>query len=80
MILANSGLGIGGYMVQRHSIILWKKAEKEDKKFEEIAKEVLDFTVLEQLADEGHDTFGQCKQYMKKNTLKHCEEVEKYFL
>ena len=43
-------------------------------------KEVLDFTVLEQLADEGHDTLGQCKQYMKKNTLKHCEEVEKYFL
>ena len=43
-------------------------------------KEVLDFTVLEQLADEGHDTFGQCKQYMKKNTLKHCEEVEKYIL
>ena len=43
-------------------------------------KEVLDFTVLEQLADEGHDTFGQCKQYMKKNTLKHCEEVEKYSL
>ena len=29
-------------------------------------KEVLDFTVLEQLADEGHDTLGQCKQYMKK--------------
>ena len=43
-------------------------------------RDVLDFTVLEQLADEGHDTFGQCKQYMKKNTLKHCEEVEKYFL
>lgn len=42
-------------------------------------KEVLDFTVLEQLADEGHDDFGQCKQYMKKNTLKRCEEVEKYF-
>ena len=43
-------------------------------------KEVLDFTVLEQLADEGHDTLGRCKQYMKKNTLKHCEEIEKYFL
>ncbi len=42
--------------------------------------EVLDFTVLEQLADEGHDTLEQCKQYMGKNTLKHCEEVEKYFL
>ena len=43
-------------------------------------KEVLDFTVLEQLVDEGQDILEQCKQYMKKNTLKHCEEVEKYFL
>ena len=43
-------------------------------------KEVLDFTVLEQLADEGHDTLGRCKRYMKKNTLMHCEEIEKYFL
>ena len=42
-------------------------------------KEVLDFTVLEQLVDEGHDTIEQCKQYMGKNTLMHCEEVEKYF-
>ena len=43
-------------------------------------KEVLDFTVLEQLADEGHGTLEQCKQYMGTNTLIHCEEVEKYFL
>ena len=42
-------------------------------------KEVLDFTVLEQLVDERQDVLGQCKQYMKKNTLEHCEEVEKYF-
>lgn len=42
--------------------------------------EVLDFTVLEQLADEGHDTLEQCKQYMEINTLKQCEEIEKYFL
>lgn len=27
-------------MIQRHSIILWKKAEKRDKDFEEIAKEI----------------------------------------
>ena len=26
------------------------------------------------------DILEQCKQYMKKNTLKHCEEVEKYYL
>lgn len=42
--------------------------------------EVLDFAVLEQLADEGHGVLGQCKQYMEENTLKHCDEVEKYFL
>lgn len=41
--------------------------------------EVLDFTVLEQLADEGHDMLEQCKKYMKKNTIQHCEEIEKYF-
>ncbi|MCM1231895.1 MAG: hypothetical protein NC124_18370 [Clostridium sp.] len=41
--------------------------------------EVLDFTILEQLADEGYDTLEQCKKYMEKNTLKHCEEIEKYF-
>lgn len=41
--------------------------------------EVLDFTVLEQLVDEGHDTLDECKQYMGVNTLKHCEEIEKYF-
>lgn len=29
-------------------------------------KEVLDFTVLEQLVDEGQDILEQCKQYMKK--------------
>ena len=43
-------------------------------------KEVLDFTVLEQLVDERQDVLEQCKQYMKKHTLEHCEEVEKYFL
>lgn len=42
--------------------------------------EVLDFTILEQLVDKGHDILEQCKQYMEANTLKHCEEVEKYFL
>ena len=41
-------------------------------------KEVLDFTVLEQLVDEGQNILEQCKQYMKKNTLEHCEEVQKY--
>lgn len=29
-------------MTQRHSIILWKKAEREDKNFEELAKEAYD--------------------------------------
>lgn len=43
-------------------------------------KEVLDFTILEQLVDKGHEFLNLCKQYMGVNTLKHCEEVEKYFL
>lgn len=41
---------------------------------------VLDFTVLEHLVDEGHELMTKCKCYMGKNTLEHCEEVEKYFL
>ena len=41
---------------------------------------VLDFTVLEHLVDEGHAFITECKRYMGKNTLEHCEEVEKYFL
>ena len=41
--------------------------------------ELLDFTILEQIADEGHDTLEQCKRYMGIQTLQHCEEVEKYF-
>ncbi len=41
---------------------------------------VLDFTVLESFVDEGHDFIRKCKQYMGKNTLEHCEEIEKYFL
>lgn len=42
-------------------------------------KEVLDFTVLEQLVDEGQDVFEECKHYMGIETLKHCEAVEEYF-
>lgn len=42
-------------------------------------REVLDFTILEQLADEGHDTLNECKKNMGSVTLQHCEEVEKYF-
>lgn len=38
-------------------------------------KEVLDFTVLEQLADEGHDILGQCKQYMGKTPLEIAEQM-----
>ena len=63
-------------MFEINKVFLENMAICEDVKI----KEVLDFTVLEQLAVEGHNTLGQCKQYMGKNTLKHCEEVEKYFL
>lgn len=42
--------------------------------------EVLDFTVLEHLVDEGQGILKECKQYMGINMRKHCEEIEKYFL
>lgn len=42
-------------------------------------QEVLDFTILEQLADEGHDKLQECKKYMGTNTLQHCQKVEEYF-
>ena len=41
---------------------------------------VLDFTVLERLADEGREFMTECKQYMGMRTLEHCREVEKYLL
>lgn len=46
-------------MIQRHSIILWKKAEKKDKSFEEIAKEA--YEVLNLLQD--------CPQELRPNYL-----------
>ena len=46
-------------MIQRHSIILWKKAEKKDKSFEEIAKET--YEVLNLLQD--------CPQELRPNYL-----------
>jgi hypothetical protein len=42
-------------------------------------QEVLDFTILEQLVDEGHDKLQECKKYMGMNTLQHCEKIEEYF-
>ena len=64
------------YEISKTFAFLEKMAMCEDIK----VNEVLDFTVLEQLVDEGHDALGQCKCYMEKNTLKHCEEIEKYFM
>ncbi len=42
-------------------------------------QEVLDFTILEQLVDKGHDKLQECKKYMGRNTLQHCEKIEQYF-
>ncbi len=33
-------------MIQRHAILLWKKAEREDKNFEEISKETYEILNL----------------------------------
>lgn len=50
-------------------------AECEDVKI----REVLDFTILEQLADHGGDVLDGFKTFMKQKTLEHCEAVELYF-
>lgn len=42
-------------------------------------QEVLDFTILEQLAGEEYDKFQEYKKYMGINTLRHFEKIEKYF-
>jgi len=46
-------------MIQRHSIILWKKAEKKDKSFEKIARET--YEALNLLQD--------CPQELRPNYL-----------
>ena len=46
-------------MIQRHSMILWKKAERENKSFEEISKE----------AQEVLSLFKDCPQELKLNYL-----------
>ena len=43
-------------------------------------QELLDFTVLEGLVDEGGTILNQCKQYMGEKTLEHCVKVEQYFI
>lgn len=42
-------------------------------------REVLDFTILEQLIDQERDLLIQYKRQMGVNTRKHCDEIEKYF-
>ncbi len=71
------------YLVDTNQTMLIKKVSSF---FECMAKskdirtqEVLDFTILEQLADEGHDKFEQYQMYMKNETIVHCTKVEKYF-
>ena len=46
-------------MIQRHSMILWKKAERENKSFEEISKEAYEVLSL----------FQDCPQELRPNYL-----------
>lgn len=57
-------------MIQRHSIILWKKAEKIDKNFEEIAKETYEVLNL----------FQDCPQELRPNylTAKTKKDIKKF--
>lgn len=54
---------------------LEEMAECEDVKI----REILDFTILEQLADYGGDVLDGFKAFMKQKTLEHCEAIELYF-
>lgn len=62
-------------IIKKVSDFMEKMANCEEVK----VQEVLNFTILEQLADEGHDRLEQFKKYMQKSTLQHCHFVEKYF-
>lgn len=42
----NSKIGKAGYMIQRYSIILWKKVEEEDKEFKQISQEAYEVMTL----------------------------------
>lgn len=57
-------------MIQRHSIILWKKAEKKDKDFEGIAKETYEVLKL----------FQECPQELRPNyvTAKAKKDIEEF--
>lgn len=57
-------------MIQRHSIILWKKAEKKDKDFGEIAKETYDVLKL----------FQDCPQELRPNyfTAKTKKDIKEF--
>lgn len=54
--------------LKKMSDFLEKMARCDDIK----VQEVLDFTILEQLADEWHERMEQCKKYMQEKTLEHC--------
>lgn len=61
----------GGNMVQRHSIILWKKAEKMDKGFEEISNEA--YMVLDLFQDMPCELRPN---YLTANTMKNIKEFD----
>jgi len=63
------------YGLQKIFEFLEEMAESEDVK----VREVLDFTILEQLADYGGDVLDDVKAFMKQKTLEHCEAIELYF-
>lgn len=42
--------------------------------------EVLEFTVLEELIAQGESVLNYCKSYMERETLKGCQNVERYMM
>lgn len=62
-------------IIEKIFAFLEEMSLSEDRKIQEL----LEFTVLESLIDQGQDFVKCCKQFMGVHTLKACEKIERYF-
>ena len=63
-------------LIKRTFDFFEKMAKSEDIKI----YEVLDFTVLESIVDQGKNLLKRAKAYMGAETLEDCQKIELYFL
>lgn len=71
-VLANDDLSV----TRRIFEFIEEMAKSNDVKI----REVLDFTILEQIIDEDKNVFDKFKKYMLPETFLHCEKIQEYFL